>query len=488
MILTLVLIGGYYFIFVTGDHFARQGAILPWVGIWAANLVAAGVGLAFLRRIEQIRRPNRLLGWLDSLRKRGLSAPKPMRSESFTVTNGFPNSSNGRPRNGFGTNGAAAVAHYASNLRSAAKRSLGFPSLFDIYLLKRFSYYLFLLLAGFILIFDAFTLFDLLSDISQNHVAPATVLKYFGYLVPYMVYVLAPFAVLVATLVTLAVLTKNNEVIAFKASGISLYRLVLPLALAGCVVAGGMFAMGETFLPYANQRQDALRNQIKGRPAQTYFEPTHQWIFGEHAKIYNYEFFDPERQLFGGLNVFELDPQTFEVRRRVFASRASWEPSENTWILAGGWFRDFEDGHITHFSTFRADSFPEISEPPSYFRREVLQSDQMNWRELSAYIHDLRQAGFDTARLSVQWQEKFAFPVIAAIVVCLGAPFAFLVGTRGAIGGLAVAVAIGIIYRAVAALLESMGTVGLLPAVLAGWAPDAIFGFLAVYFFLKIPT
>jgi LPS export ABC transporter permease LptF/LPS export ABC transporter permease LptG len=488
MILTLVLIGGYYFIFVTGDHFARQGAIPPWVGIWAANIVAAALGLAFLRRIEHIRRPNRLLSWIDSLRNRGRSESKPTASETFVVSSALPDGSNGRGRNGFGANGAAAVAHYASNLRKAAKRGLGFPYLFDIYLLKRFFYYLFVLLVGFILIFDAFTLFDLLSDISKNSIAPLTVLKYFGYLVPYMVYVLAPFAVLVATLVTFGVLTKNNEVIAFKASGISLYRLVLPLALAGCLVAGGMFAMGETFLPYANQRQDALRNQIKGRPAQTYFEPTHQWIFGENGKIYNYELFDPERQLFGGLNVFELDPQTFEVRRRVFASRARWEPTENTWILTGGWVRDFAGGHVTRYSSFRADSFPEISEPPSYFRREVLQSDQMNWRQLSDYIHNLRQAGFDTARLSVQWHEKFAFPVIAAIVVCLGAPFAFLVGTRGAIGGLAVAVAIGIVYRAVAALLGSMGTVGLLPAVLAGWAPDAIFGFLAVYFFLKIPT
>ena len=172
----------------------------------------------------------------------------------------------------------------------------------------------------------------------------------------------------------------------------------------------------------------------------------------------------------------------------MYASRASWDPSENTWILTGGWIRDFQNGQISKFIPFRAYSLPELTEPPNYFRREVLQSDQMNWRQLSAYIQSLRQAGFDTSRLSVQWQEKFAYPLIAAIIVCLGAPFAFLVGTRGAIGGLALAVAIGIVYRAVAALLGSMGTVGLLPAVLAGWAPDAIFGFLSVYFFLKMPT
>ncbi|HEX5426280.1 MAG TPA: LptF/LptG family permease [Candidatus Acidoferrales bacterium] len=491
MILTLVLIGGYYFIFVTGDHFARQGKLPPWLGIWAADIVAAVVGIIFLRRIEQIRLPSRVLAWLDSLRRRGAHLRAAHANGAIApIANGpIGNGGGNGTKNGSVLNGATSVAHYASKFRTkVVKRTLGFPLLLDIYLLKRFFYYLLVLLAGFVLIFDAFTLFDLLGDISKNHVSISVVLNYFRYLIPYMLYVLAPLAALVATLITLAMLAKNNEVIAIKASGISLYRLILPLGLAGCLVAGGMFAMGETFLPYANQRQDALRNEIKGRPPQTYFQPAHQWIFGENTKIYNYEFFDAEAQLFGGLNVFELDPATFQIKRRVYAARATWDASENTWILTGGWIRDFQNGQISRYTPFRAYSLPELSESPSYFRREVLESDQMNWRELSAYIKSLRQAGFDTSRLRVQWQEKFAYPLIAAIIVCLGAPFAFMVGTRGAIGGLALAVGIGIAYRAAAALLESMGTVGLLPAVLAGWAPDAIFSFLAVYFFLKMPT
>jgi LPS export ABC transporter permease LptG len=314
------------------------------------------------------------------------------------------------------------------------------------------------------------------------------VLSYFRYLVPLMVYQLSPLASLVATLVTLAVLAKNNEVIAFKASGVSLYRIVLPLTLAGCLIAGAMFLLDDTFLPYANQRQDALHNQIKGRPAQTYFQPAHQWIFGENDKVFNYELFDWERQLFGGLSVFELDTKTFQMRRRVFATRATWEPSENAWILTGGWIRDFEGNKVTRYTPFKVNSLPELTETPSYFRRDVRQYTQMNWRQLGQYIASLRQAGFDTSRLAVQWQKKFAFPLIAAIIVFLAAPFAFLVGTRGAVGGLAVAVCIGIIYWATAALFEAMGAVGQLPPLLAGWAPDAIFGFLAIYFFLKMPT
>jgi LPS export ABC transporter permease LptF/LPS export ABC transporter permease LptG len=474
LVLALALIGGYYFLFVSGDHFAAQGRILPWIGVWAANIVGAIVGLIFLRRVETIRKPSRILEWIESWWPKRRRAPNgALASEA---------------------NGLRPAVLSPTRIRQALQigRTMAFPMLLDVYLLKQFFYYFLVLLAGFVLIFDAFTLFDLLADIARNHISAMTVLSYFRYLVPLMIYQLAPLATLVATLVTLAILAKNNEVIALKASGISLYRIVLPLVLAGCLVSLGMFGLDYTFLPYANQRQDALRNEIKGRPAQTYIQPARQWIFGEKGvvdKIYNYELFDPDRRLIGGLNVFELDPTSFRIRRRVYAVRAIWEDSESAWVLTGGWLRDFDsDGHITRYQPFTATSLPELTEQPSYFRREVRQYYQMNWRQLGEYIASLRQAGFETARLSVQWHRKFAFPLIAAVIVFLSAPFAFLVGTRGAIGGLALAVGVGIAYWSAAALFEAMGSVGQLPPLIAGWAPDAIFGFLAIYFIFRMRT
>jgi LPS export ABC transporter permease LptG len=456
---------------------AQQGSVPPWAGIWAGNIAGLILGLIFLRRIETIRKPNPFVAWCDAFFRRSRPA---RRREADAAP--IPASNGGL------AGGRGVTSHTAAEKILPEGSAVAFPMLIDVYLLQQFFYYFVILLAGFILIFDAFTLFDLLGDISKNNIPASMVLSYFRYLVPLMMYQLAPLATLVATLVTLAVLAKNNEVIAFKASGMSLYRLVLPLTLAGCILAGGMFLLDDTFLPYANQRQDALRNEIKGRPAQTYFQPARQWIFGENTKIYNYELFDADQNLFGGLSVFELDPQTFQIRRRVFATRATWVQSENTWALTGGWIRDFTGGKVSQYTPFKVQSLPEISEPPSYFRREVRQSYQMNWRQLGEYIQGLKQAGFDTARLSVQWQKKFAFPLIAAIIVFLGAPFAFLTGTRGAVGGLAVAVGVAIVYWATAALFEAMGSVGQLPPLLAAWAPDAIFGFLGMYFFLKMPT
>ena len=479
LILTITLIGCYYLLYVYGYEMAKQGRISPFWGVWAANIVTAVVGVIFLRRIESVQKPSRIADWFEMVwfrfrRWRSAKARSAAKSKS--------ESSNGNA-------GLSVVPAGGYEARRSGRiyNSIGFPLLVDTYLLQRFFYYFFGLLAGFILISDAFTLFDLLARISKNHISALVVLDYFRYLVPYWVYELAPLAALVATLITLAILAKNNEVIAFKASGISLYRLILPLALAGCLVSVGMFILSETYLPYANTQQNAYLSEIKGKPPQTYTEPTQQWIYGENSKIYNYGLYDPNLQLLGNLTVLELDPQTFTLRRRVYADRATWDSVQNAWVLTGGWIRDFENGKVTT-SRFKATSLGELTEPPSYFQREVLPSDQMNWRQLRDYIANLRQAGFDTSRLTVKFYEKFSYPLIAAIVILLGAPFAFLVGTRGAVSGLAVAIGITIVYWASVALLESMGTAGLLPAFLAGWSADAIFAFLAVYFSLRMPT
>ncbi|SRR5579875_886389 len=475
LVLTLALIGGYYFLFVYGAHLAAQGQISVWIGVWGANMAMALLGLLLFRRIERLQKPSRLLARWQSLRAD--------RTATADAPNGFAGA--------LTPNGPVSRSQTSVGIRKmvGAGRAIGFPMMIDVYLLQQFFYYFVVLLAGFVVIFDAFTLFDLLADISRNHIPFDTVISYFRYLVPLMIYQLAPLAALVATLVTLGILAKNNEVIAFKAGGISLYRLVLPLTLAGCLVAGGMFLLDDTFLPYANQRQDALRNEIKGRPAQTYLQPGQEWIAGQREKLYNYEFFDADRQMFGGLNVFELDPSTFQIKRRIYASRAMWEPTENTWALTGGWVRDFAaSGRVSNFQTFKVTSFPELTEPPSYFHREVRQYYQMNWRQLGRYIASLKQAGFDTARLSVEWHKKFAFPAIAAVIIFLSAPFGFLVGTRGAVGGIALAVGIAVVYWSTSALFEAMGSIGQLPPTLAAWAPDAIFAFLGAYFFLRIPT
>jgi LPS export ABC transporter permease LptF/LPS export ABC transporter permease LptG len=468
-LLAVIIIASYYLLTVIGAGLARQGQVSPAVGIWGANILLAALGLALLPRMEQFRGEGgwmnpavRFRSWARLLRRRKARA----RAAAMAVT---------RIPNGL-------IEH-----ENGVQSSGSFPRLMDIYLLRRFFFHFSLLMAVFIFLFEAFTFFELLDDIARHRVPFLVVVDYFRFLTPYLLYNLAPLGALVAVLVTLGVMSKNNEIVACKASGISLYRLAVPLLFAGLALAASMIVLDETYLPYANQRQDALRNQIKGRPAQTYAHPQ-RWIFGNDEKIYNYDLFDPTQNLFGGLSVVELDPATFQMRRRVFASRARWLDSQKVWGLEGAWVRDFSNGTIVRYERFPATSLPELSEPPSYFNREVRQASQMSWRALRRYIEALHKAGFDVANLTVQWHVKLAFPLIAPVSMLLAIPFALLVGTRGAVGGVALGVAIGIVYWTAARLLEAMGGVGQLPPFLAAWSTDITFLFLGLYFFFKMPT
>ncbi|PYT82908.1 MAG: LPS export ABC transporter permease LptF [Acidobacteria bacterium] len=468
-LLAVVLIAAYYLLLVFGAGLARQGKISPAAGIWMANAILAALGIALLPRMEQFRGESRWLrpfGYLSRRMRlaRRRRAQARARAAAALLTNG------------------ERTAH-----EMPVPSSGSFPRLMDLYILRKFFFYLGVLLVVFVFLFEAFTFFELLDDIGRHRVPFLTVVEYFQYLTPYLVYNLAPLAGLVAVLVTLGIMSKNNEIVAIKASGISLFRVAVPLLLAGLAVAGTLLLLDDTYLPYANQRQDALHNQIKGRPPQTYTHPQ-RWIFGENSKIYNYDVFDPEQNMFGGLSVLELDPSDFHLRQRIFATRAHWSETQHVWVLEQGWIRDFSDGTVTRFETFTAAAPPELSEPPSYFNREVRQAFQMSVGELREYIDGLHRAGFDVATLMVQWHKKMAYPLMAPVSMLLAIPFAFLVGTRGAVGGVALGIGIGVAYWAMAALLEAMGGVGQLPPLLAGWSPDIIFFFLGMYFLFKMPT
>ena len=151
--------------------------------------------------------------------------------------------------------------------------------------------------------------FELLDDIARTPHAFLVVLNYFRFLVPYLVLPFDALRRLVAAMITSAVMSKNNEIVAMKASGVSLYRLAWPLIGASAVLALGLITLDNTYLPYFNQQAGCLAEPTSKAARANLFHPNRSWISGSNNKIYNYQLFDPDNNLFGGLNVFEVDPR-----------------------------------------------------------------------------------------------------------------------------------------------------------------------------------
>ena len=461
-VLTIALVFIYYFLSSTGVALARQNKVPVAVGVWAANALFGAAGLLLLRHLSVsgagLPSLPSFAGWF---RRSGSAA----------------------------TNGNRAVST-SGRIRSARRH---FPLLLDNYVIFEFLKTFTLVLATFVLLMLLFTFFELLGDIIRNRSPFIVVGEYLLNLTPSMIYLIAPLSVLIAVLVVFGGLNRSNELTAMKATGISIYRIVVPILAIASVLAVALFVFNETYIPGANRRQEALRAVIKGRPAQTFERPDEKWMFGIEkpglpSHIFYYQFFDQDRDRFANISVFTFRPGSFELEKRLYAASAAWDPARNAWVFRNGWERSFAGDEIQNYSTFATTTVAGLAEQPQYFKRDPRQSSEMSFVELSRYIHGLRQSGFDTMRLRVQLNHKLAYPLITLVMAILAVPFALSMGRSGSLAGIAVAIGVAIVYWVVSSTLEAMGNVNMLPAFLAAWSPDLLFALAGSYLLLRTPT
>lgn len=470
-IFTILLVFIYYLLSSTGIALGKQNWISAFFAVWSANLLFAAGGLfLFWQMASGGRVLNALTAWSQRLQMpEKATQAKPIGGSIRTLLNRFPP----RPRR--------------------AKARNVFPRILDEYVVREFLGTFLLVLSGFVMLMLVFTFFERIGDILRNHIALPIIGEYLLNLTPDMLYQITPLAVLIAVLVTFGVLNRNSEIIAMKACGISLYRLVIPIVAIAAMLAVSIFLFDEFYLPQANRRQEALYNIIKGKPPQTVLHPEQNWIFGEPragepGRIFYYQFFDPKSNEFANISIFEFDPSTFALSRRIFAARAEWDAAAGTWSFLNGWQREISAANVTEYRPFLKTSFAEIHEDPGYFTKESLQAQEMNFGQLDHYISDLRQSGFDTMRLNVELWHKLAYPLMAVIMAILAIPFALSMGRRSSLTGVAMAIGVTLVYIVVNDLFEGLGNVNYLPAMLAAWSSDILFGLVGSYLLLRTPT
>ena len=464
-VLTIVLVFVYYFFSLVGVSLARQGKLSPWLGVWLGNMFFFLCGLFLLWRIDRMPLDLSLLNRIGTALRNALSG----------LRERLPGLREGRRLGGF-------------SQRPRRRYGAKFPLILDNMILRDFALYLVMILATFLILALVFTFFELLTDIVRNKVPFILLAAYLWNLSPSLVYLMAPMSVMLAVLITFGLLQKTSELTAMKATGFSIYRATFPVIVLAAACAGGLFIFDQLYIPHTNRRQEVLRNEIKGKPPQTYLQADRKWIFGESNQIYYYQVFDPDADRFGGISVFEFDPATFQLTRRVYAAGAHWEPGMKKWVFENGWVRTLNGASIQEYRTFDVATFSELGEDPSYFKKEVRQSSEMDYEELRNYIHDLQQSGFDTVRLKVQLQKKIAYPLITLVMAILAIPFSAQRRRGGALAGVAIALGVAIVYWVTAGVFEAMGNANQLPALLAAWGPDVIFALAGGYLLLRVPT
>ncbi len=460
-IVTVAVAFLYYLGFITLIGLARKGSLPVPVAVWTPDVVFSIVGILLMTRLE---RPGDrdIVAWLQSLGQQTANYLKSFR------------------------NGSARLA-VATPFRRVGFR----PMLIDGYVLNGFLFYFAVLVTALVALIEVFTFFELLGDMIKNDIGMSTMIDYLYHLAPGLIYQLTPIGTLVASLICFGILTKYNEVTAFKAGGVSVHRLAAPVLCASLLVSVLLFTFDHYYIPEANRRQETLRAIIKNKPVATYLRSgrDRHWLHGQGPSIYNYQYIDPHQAVMSKVNVYEVNPETFAIVRQISADKARWEPNLHTWIFQNGMSHDTSDQTDSYRWFYGSSaSFPELTEAPSWFVREEKEYKEMNFEELGQYIRELQASGNNTIPLRVQYYKKFAVPLFAFIMAVLSVPFAFIAGNRGAMTGVGISFGIAIAYWTIGTVFEQIGDLNQLPAMMAAWSPDIIFALFGFYFMARMKT
>lgn len=465
-VVSLVLAFAFYLLFATGARLAMQEAIPISMGIWAPNLLLLGAALLSVRYASKASGDGTLY-W---------------QSSTIVSVMGFLRQAQSRL--------SAALwpimRRLGRRIRKLTFFRIGLTRVVDLYLMRTFLMYFFPTLLMCLSIFYLFTFFELIDDLVANSKPYGLMFSYFVYLLPHALMLLIPISMLIATLITFGVMEKTSQLVALKANGISLYRVVLPVLLVASVVSIGTFILQEYVLPYANQRQDNLRNVIKGRPAQTFYQTGRNWIFGEGNRLYNYNYFDPDRNLFADLSIYEISFSRNRLNRHIYATRVTWNRENRNWDFEKGWIRDLTQQNPS-FSEFDLAQL-HFPEQPDYFVQEVKESSKMTFVELRDYLDELQAAGFEVDHLRTDLHTKLAFPFVSMIMLVLGVPFALSIGRKGTLYGVALGIFLGILYWGAFGVFGVLGNNGLLAPVLAAWGPNLVVGSSSLFLLFSAKT
>jgi LPS export ABC transporter permease LptG/LPS export ABC transporter permease LptF len=451
----------YYLGYITLLGLAKKGTLPVPFAAWTPDAVLAIVGVFMVSRLEKPGDRD-LISELKSLWDR---FSKKLRA---TLTAGGRSVAPGRgSRMGFGFR----------------------PLLIDGYVLNGFIFYFAVLLVALVSLIEVFTFFELLGDMIKNDISMSTMLDYLWHLAPSLIYQLTPIGTLVASLICFGILTKYNEVTAFKAGGVSVHRLAAPVLLLSLAISLLLFGFDHYYIPEANRRQEMLRAQIKNKPVATYLQADRHWIYGKGSRVYNFRFLDPKRAIMSKVNVYDLDPATFHIVHQISAERAHWDAASHAWIFQNGMSESVKDSGASYREFYNSSAtFAALTETPSWFVKEEKEYKEMNFEELGRYIRELQASGLDTTPLRVQYYKKFSVPLFALIMAILSIPFAFIAGSRGAMTGVGISFGIAIAYWTLGTLFEQIGDLNQLPAVMAAWSPDVIFSLAGLYFMARMKT
>ncbi len=341
----------------------------------------------------------------------------------------------------------------------------------------------FLLTFGFLttiyMIFTAFELWKFAGEIEGGTVLLAT---YLFYLIPFIYIQLAPSALMIATLATYVIKSRQNEVVTWTAAGQSVYRLLLPCLLLMCLIGALNWRVQELILPHANQIQDELRGQIRSRGVLA-GNTGKNWVANDR-RIYSFELENnrsDDSQAVKNLTVYEFSEPNAQLSAVYKTPAAVWEKDKIK--LSKTEKIDWSDGKgiITELDRLdlaeNSNPFNHLAEKPSHL------STKQTKEQIKNTESDTEQRNYQ-----VSLEKKSTTPLLPFVITLFTAPFALSLSGKGKVITIGYAVAVWLLFMGVTGTFEQFGLNGFISPAIAVWSPLALFAVLGIFLLSKVKT
>ncbi len=359
-------------------------------------------------------------------------------------------------------------------------------NLIDRYIVKQFLTTALFSLLAVLVIFVVIDAMENLDDFIDRQATATIIATYYFYFLPEIIKLIMPVAILLASLFVTARLSTQNEWTAMKASGASLYRLMIPYIIVAFLVSVASVYFNGWIVPKANKKKFTIervylnKNTISGSGANIYVQDT-------PTRILSLGYFDDTREVASRVSIQDFSDTNLTIlTARVDAQTMEWDSAGQRWMLRNGMRRWFtrEKESLERFDIRESD---RLHFNPDDLRKKQEQPDEMDYRSLEQFIENQQRAGQDVAKWRVDFYSKISFPFASVIVVLFGVPFAS-VKRRGGIGvQLGISLLICFIYLIFMKVSQVFGYNGDLHPLLTAWLANLIFLAAALYVMLRVP-
>jgi lipopolysaccharide export system permease protein len=375
--------------------------------------------------------------------------------------------------------------------------------LLDRYLLREFLVPLGYCLSGFLIFWIASQLFSELHGLQEKQLQAPDIVEYYFFRIPEFLPIALPVALLLALLYALTNHARHNEITAIRAAGVSLWRLCGPYLAAGFVASVALFVLDEFCAPKTAE----IADQILTRRIQR------QLSAAERQQTKNLTFRNSRAGEDRTWVIGVYNQQTGEMTQPDVEEHlldGSWRSiSADHGIRTNGVWTFF--GHVREFTAARTTNsypvslpqtnvlaVPGFSETLEEIRSEIKITDQHDHpggthradipiTEILNYLRlHPKPEGSMRPWLYTKLHGRFAGPCTCLVVVLIAVPFAAASGRRNVFVGVAASISIFFVYFILQQSGFAFGEVGRMPAWLAAWLPNLLFGVAGLWMMAKV--